>query len=101
MSALIQPGLDKPGHQDRSDAIEYLRIPTGQEVIDRQRRALRHAPRAATGAEASPFTAKGDQVPGAARLAAHPRKAVLQPTAFEVFLERALHLAGQFTVLLG
>ncbi len=33
-------------------------------------------------------------------LATYPQKAMVQPTTFEVILELALHIAGQFTALL-
>jgi len=66
---------------------------------------MRRAPQLAQKPRRSPKAptvgaTEGDQVLGVTRLAAHPQKAMVQPTTFEVILELALHIAGQFTALL-
>ena len=52
-------------------------------LVDRQRRALDHAPRTAARAEAAAFTAERDQVLGMTGAAANSKKTVLEARVFE------------------
>lgn len=72
-----------------------------QYLIDEQRGALDHAPRAAGGAEAAPLTAEGDELFVMAHFAAHAHEAVLEAAAFQACLEFATHVGRQCPTLGG
>jgi hypothetical protein len=59
----------------------------GKHLVDQQCSTLRHAPGAATRAEAAAFAAEGDQVRGMATVTAHPQKTVLEASTLEVIVE--------------
>jgi len=73
----------------------------GQDLIDQQRGAFGHAPRAAAGAEATALATEGDQMFAVAGLAAHAEKAVFEAAAFEVILELALDILWQRCAVRG
>jgi hypothetical protein len=58
-----------------------------KDVIDQVRRSLRHAPSAATGAEAAPLTGEGHESVVAARRTAEPSESTRQAAAPEKFAE--------------
>ncbi len=64
----------------------------GQGLVDQQRRALGHAPRPATGAEAAALATERDQLFGMAGLAAHAQETVFKAAAFEVVFELVLDI---------
>ena len=71
----------------------------GKDLIDQQRGALRHAPRAAARAEAAPLAAEHDQVLGMATVATHPQETMLETTTLEVVLELPLDILRQALAL--
>ena len=64
-------------------------------VLDPERRALDHAPCAATRAKAAAFAAECDEFLCLASLASHAQKSMLEPTTLQIVLEFALNMAGQ------
>lgn len=71
----------------------------GQDVVYQQRRALRHAPGSATGAEAAALAAEGHEMFRMAAIAAHPQEPVLKPPALQVILELLRDMPRQCAAL--
>jgi len=67
----------------------------GEDLVDEERGALGHAPRAAARAEAAALAAEGDEVLGAAAVTGDAKEAVLESSAGEEVLELARDMPWQ------
>ncbi len=75
-----------------ADPKRWISVTAPVAPVARVSRALRHPPCAATLAEGPPLAAERDQLLGAAVLATHAQKPVLEAAAFQARFELLLHV---------